>query len=1177
MWYASKKRGCFFILIVIFLSVTVNEVSAQVRINEIMADNLNTIADPEKGNYGDWIELYNSGSASVSLTGYSLSDDIENLGRWLFPDGSKISGNGFLLIWADNDDAGYHTNFRLNKGGEIIILSDPGLVVLDSITFIEQIEDVSYGRLNDGGSEWVFFSKPSPGTSNTGGSTELVAAPPVFSLSSGFYDGQQTLELRAQSEDANIYYTLDGSLPSQSSTKFQNPVILNKTGVIRAIQLQVGYLPSPVVTKTFLIDEPTTLPVFSIVTDPVNLWDDDTGIYVEGTGYTWGWGHGNFWQNWEKPCFVEFWEDNRKQKIAQAAGLKIHGALTRTASQKSLRIIARSEYGKTKFSYRFFKDKNISSFNEIVLRSSGNDWARTMMADGLMNTIVAGQMDIDYDAFRPAILFLNGEYWGIHNIREKIGDDYIEENHGFDKDNLDLLSQIDDIREGDRIAYNELLNFVKQNSMADEANYSFAKSRMDIQEYINYYVAQVFFANHDWPAGNIKYWRTRTEFGKWRWILFDTDLAYQKPYLNTLLWASDPSIHYPGTTDIFNGLLDNDGFRKQFLNTFQYHMATTFKEERLIGIIDSLQAFIEPEIQRHIDRWIGKHGWTHTNADGVYDETTWLKSYQDWANNVDGFRQFSKNRANFLNTFVSEFYEYGGSFELLLDIDPPRSGKIWINEDIAYAEPIELVLFKDQPLSIQPVNNIDTEFSNWLLNRNYYDEGAVVEFVSKNSTWKYLDTGQYPQTNWVSKDFNDSEWKMGLGILGYNNDNILTVLNYGTDDSKKYISYLFRHKFDIVSRADWSEIIVHLLRDDGAVVYLNGQEIIRTNMPADSDFNSLATTGTDAIDENKYFDFNIPTNYLVSGTNTIAVEVHQVSASSSDLSFDLSLIGMAGTSSEIGETIYDEIVTNSFDSRTKLTASFSLLSEPLLLKINEVMSVNAGAFLTNAGQSPDWVEIYNPNDRVVDIGGLFITDNLLNPGKWQIPTNDPKITSIQPKSFLVLLADQKVSLGVEHIDLRLSRLGEEMAIYHQTGDSFVLIDSIFFPALQENTSFGRYPDGDDKWVIFTISSTPGQSNKILEDIIPDVPIYLFASYPNPFIHSTTIRFYLKEEALVQVLVRDLQGKIVKILADGLYGPGLQVVMWNGKDDQNKDVPPGMYFYTIYSTFYSDTYRTIRLR
>ncbi|MCK5822041.1 MAG: CotH kinase family protein [Bacteroidales bacterium] len=853
--------------------MTVNEASGQIRVNEIMADNLNTIADPDKGNYGDWIELYNTGSSSVSLTGYSLSDDVDNLGKWIFPQGSKISGHGFLLIWADNDDAGYHTNFRLSKGGEIIILSDKGLTVLDSIRFIEQIEDVSFGRLNDGGAEWAYFSKPSPGTSNSSGSTELVAAPPVFSMRSGFYDGKQTLELTAQSEDASIYFTLDGSFPTQSSAQYSNPIKLNNTGVVRAIQLHVGYLPSPVITKTYFIDEPTTLPVFSIVTDPDNLWDDNSGIYVEGSDYVWGWGHGNFWQDWEKPCFVEFWEANRKQKIAQAAGLKITGALTRTASQKSLRIIARSDYGKSKFSYKFFKDKDISSYNDIVLRSSGNDWAKTMFADGMMATIVSGQMDIDYNAYRPAILFLNGEYWGIHNIREKVGDDYIEENHGFDKDNLDFLSQINDVREGDRSDYNELLSFVNNNAMSNDANYKFAESRIDIQEYINYYIAQIFYANHDWPAGNIKYWKTRTEFGKWRWILFDTDLAYQQFGLNTLNWATDPNPPYEGATDLFRGLMDNEGFRNLFLNTYQFHISTTFSKDRLISIIDSLQTVIEPEIGRHIDRWRGHHGWTFA-TDDFYIETPDLDSYEDWVVNVEGFRQFSSSRASFLNSFVSQYFGYGTPFELVLDIDPPGSGKIWVNEDRGFEQAAIMTVFADQPLSLQPVGNIDSDFQNWVLNTGFYEEGNEVQLAPKSSSWKYLDTGQYPNSTWVSKDFDDSGWKSGPGILGYNHASAQTVINYGPDASNKYISYLFRHKFEIESKAIWKDIIIHLLRDDGAVVFLNGQEVIRSNMGNGTSFNSTATTGVDASDEDKYLSFNIPSSYLVAGVNTLVVEVH---------------------------------------------------------------------------------------------------------------------------------------------------------------------------------------------------------------------------------------------------------------------------------------------------------------
>lgn len=1175
MRYSSYIK-VFVISLVVLTNFLVCDLKAQVVINEIMANNKVTIADPDNGKYGDWIELYNMGNTSVDLTGYGLSDKRDVLNKWIFRNGTVIPGNAFMLVWADNDDFGLHTNFRLSSSGETIILSDAALLVLDSVAFTEQIQDVSFGRLNDGGSEWAYFSNPSPGSTNSGGSTELVSAPTIFSLESGFYEGNQFLTLTSQSANSKIYYTLNGADPSQTSSIYQEPIAINQSTVIRCIQLETGYLPSPIVTKTIFIDENTTLPVFSITTDPENLWSKETGIYNEGNDYVWGWNLGNFWQNWEKPCYVEFWEANRKKKISQAAGLKINGALTRTASQKSLRIIAKSIYGKTKFSYKFFKDKDISSYNELVLRSSGNDWANTMMADGMMASIVARQMDIDYTCYRPAILFLNGEYWGIHNIREKVGGDYIEENHGYDKDNVDLLSQIDDLREGDRVNYTELLNFVKNNSMADIENYSYVQTKLDIKEYINYYISQIFYSNIDWPAGNIKYWRSRDEYSKWRWIIFDTDLAFQKVNHNTMTWASDPAYHIAGVTDLFSGLMDSDKFKEEFLNTFQYHMATTFSSKRVISIIDSLQLAIEPEIDRHIERWYGQHGWTYTTSNGIYLETPWLESYETWQDNIEEFRNFARNRASFLNSHVSSFFAYGKPIELSLNIDPPGAGRIWINEEKGTPDPINMLVFENQTINFQTLNNLDTDFQYWIEQSGVYNDGDQIQIIPKSSEWKFLDSGDYPGTNWMNKNFDDSAWPEGPGPLGYNDLNVQTIVDFGGDPANKHITYWFRKSFEYSLSVNWKSLMVKVLRDDGAIVYLNGQEIARTNMPDDSNYNTFALDGTDGKDETTYFDFPIPNQYLVRGINTIAVEVHQFSTTSSDLIFDLGLAGVTGATDGESITHQDLSLSKNFTEKTILTAVFEPLSQSLHLSINEIMTSNSGAYLTETGKSPDWVEIYNPNDKIVDVGGLYITDNLLNPDKWRIPSNEPKITSIQPKGFLLLLADQRYTLGPEHLGLQFSAQGEEVGLFQRKQNEFVLIDSMFFPAIPANTSFGRYGDGEDEWRNFVASITPGGPNKDIEDIIPDVPLYLFQNFPSPFSISTKVRFNLKDSAPIRLIVRDMNGKLVKVLTDRIYDSGLITIDWDGTNEQNRLVPPGMYFYTIYSNFYSDTYRTIKL-
>lgn len=1178
MRYSKNTKILSVSVLALLILFMFHDLSAQLKINELMADNQMTIADPDQGDFGDWIEILNLGNTSIDLTGYGLSDDSEDLKKWVFPNGTIIPGNTFMLIWADNDNVGLHTNFRLSRSGETLILTDAQSVVLDSIAFAEQIEDVSYGRLNDGGTEWVFFSRPSPGSTNSGGSSELVAAPAKFSHESGFYEGKQTVSLTAQSPGAKIYYTLDGSNPSQSSSIYVNPVVLDTTSVLRCIQLEQGYLPSPVITKTYLIDESTTLPVFSIVTDPENLWSQDSGIYVEGKDYVWAWFAGNFWQPWERECFVEFWESNRKQKISQGAGLRISGALTRTASQKALRIIARSEYGKKKFSYKFFKNKDISSFNEIVLRGSGNDWAGTMMADGMMATIVSGQMDIDYGSYRPAILFLNGVYWGIHNIREKIGDDFIKENHYVDKDNIDLLSQIDDPREGDFIAYHELLDFINSNSMTNASNYEYVESKIDIPEYINYYVTQIYYSNHDWPAGNIKYWRTRDEYGIWRWILFDTDLAFKNFSANTMTWVTNPLPDQPGARVLFNGLIENEKFQKLFLDTYQYHMATTFSTDRLIGIIDSLQSAIQPEIARHIDRWQGYHGWTWTSADGTIESITpGLESYEDWEANVEGFRNYARKRPGFLNSFVSTYFGYGSkTIELTLDIDPPGSGRIWVNGEKGSAEKLKMVVFENQQISFQAIGNLNTDFQYWNEKVGSYEEGDEIQLIPKSSVWKYLDNGVFPGSNWTAKNFNDSDWGSGPGLLGYNDLNAQTIISFGSDPASKHITYWFRHSFEVPANAVWKSLVLNLKRDDGAIVYLNGQEIVRSNMPAVSDQYTLAESGVDEEDEGTYFEYAINKDYLISGVNTLAVEVHQVTASSSDLSFDLGMTGTVAASAGFSTTYQDLVLNNSFTENTSLTALFGSLSQDLHLSINEIMSANSGAYITEIGKTPDWVEIYNPNDRIVDVGGLYITDNLLIPDKWRIPSNEPKLTSIDAKGYLVLLADQRTSLGADHIDIQFSSQGEEVGLYRFSNNEFVLIDSLFFPAIPQNTSFGRYTDGEDDWRNFIATVTPGSENKVIEDVIPNTPLYLFRNFPNPFSQSTTIRFNLKDDAPIRLIVRDLNGQLIKVLTDVNYTAGLHSVKWDGTNEQSRTVPPGMYFYTIFSNYYTDTYRIVKL-
>lgn len=1158
------------------LLIVSQSMRGQLYINEFLADNQTVLADPDFGDFADWVEIYNAGGTAVNLSGYALSDDSEAFGKWLFPEGTSIPARGFLLVWLDNENSGLHASFRLSKTGESVYLSDRNLALLDSVRFDEQIENVSYGRRVDGSDEWVYFQTPTPGLSNGSGTGDLVAAKPVFSMESGFYDGSQTLVLTPQSARATIYYTLDGSDPGQGSIRYQNPIQLDTTTSVRAMQVEDGFLHSPVATRTYLIDEPTTLPVFSIVTDPDNLWDPDEGIYVEGPDYVWGWGNGNFWQDWEKPCYVEFWESDRELKISQGAALKITGALTRTASQKSLRLIAKGEYGKTKFTYRMFKDKEISSINDIVLRSSGNDWARTMMADGLMQTLVAGQMDIDYQSYRPAILFLNGQYWGIHNIREKVGDDYIEENHGFPKDNIDLLSQTDDIREGDRTQYDALLTYIESHDLNVDEYYDYVSDRIDLQEYVNYYVTQIYYANHDWPAGNIKYWRPRIEPSKWRWILFDTDLAFQQPFLNTMAWVTDPNPEYEIENDLFIGLMKSRRFQQLFLNTYQYHMASTFKTERVLPVIDSLQAAIEPEIRRHIERWRGYHGWTYV-YEGEYMKTGYLESYEAWKGYVNQFRTFARNRPDDLNQFVADHFGIGSPTRVIVAVSEPQTGKVWINQDKSTDRSLELVYFTNQELTLEPLVNANSLFSQWVIEQGFYNPGDLVPVIPRLSVWKYLDSGQYPGSGWTETGFDDDEWSEGNGVLGYNYADAATILSYGDDPADKHISYWFRKDFRVSDRSDFQSLQVQLLRDDGALVYLNGQLIVSSNIPADADHTSLALSGVDDSEESRYFIYELPVQSLQTGMNTLAVEVHQVSKTSSDLSFDLALYGTAARA--MGERTYsqDERIETIITDRIQYTAEFETSNQPVKLYLNEVMADNLSTVITDYGRTPDWVEIYNPNDYAIDVAGLYITDNLLNPDKFMIPVGQPAYTLVPAGGFIYLIADGDRLYHPGYVNLQFAAEGEEIGLYQQTDNGFVLIDSIFYPALTTDASFGRYPDGADSWHTFSRSATPGKANQINNQEKPDVPLYVLQNYPNPFNDQTTIVFGNKDDLVILLEIRDVHGRLVKKLSHQEWPSGEHELIWDGRDESGTKAASGMYLIVARSGFYVQVKKMIYIR
>ena len=485
--------------------------SQNLVINEIMSSNSSTIYD-EDSEASDWIELYNNSSEPINIEGYNLSDDSLNIQKWQF--GSTVIASGeYLVVFASDKDTQrtyWHTNFKLNASGEKIILSDSSGLVIDQVDIPASFTDISFARISDGSLPWI-FQVPSPGSENTGNEIQGFSDTVSVSLPGGFYPSAISVELSAGTSD--IYYTLDGSDPDSGSQKYSTPINITKTTTLKALSMKEDYLPSPTTYQSYFINEETDLPVISLISDPYNLFDPDSGIYT------------NYTMDWERSAHVEFFEDDKSFGFSENCGIEIYGSQSANWDQKSITVKFKDKYGVTNIDYPLFPGFRINTFKAFVLRNAGNDFQYTHIRDAVMQTLVK-DLDIDYLEYRPATSFINGEYWGIYNIREKINEHYIANRHGVDPDNIDLLENNMKVIQGDSLSYQQLIDYISTNDMTTDDAYTYLDSVIDLDECILYFAAQAYYDNLDWPGTNIKFWRERSASGKWRWILFGVEFGF---------------------------------------------------------------------------------------------------------------------------------------------------------------------------------------------------------------------------------------------------------------------------------------------------------------------------------------------------------------------------------------------------------------------------------------------------------------------------------------------------------------------------------------------------------------------------------------------------------------------------------------------------------------------------
>jgi hypothetical protein len=577
-----------------------------VVINELLAGNASATLDPDYKNFVPWVELHNTGGSAVNLGGYRLTDDLDTPTRWIIPSGVTIPAGGYLILWLDGQGSGRHAPYVLGMSGELGLFMPDGTPV-DTLTFGPQLSDVAYGR--NGSGDWRYYDPATPGAANgSGQATAAQAAPPTLSPPGGFYGSAQAVTLSA-APGATIRYTIDGSRPTANSPVYSVPIAVNGPTAVRARAFAADSLPSPAATSTYLVGVNPNLDVVSLVTDPAFFFDDFIGIYVDGKAGVanpkCGKKVANWNQPWERPVSVELFAADGLV-FQQDSGVAIAGSCTRKDPQKQLQLFARPGYGDDDFSAALFADKPFDAYERIILRAAGQDAANTLLRDALGQQLVVGQMDIDRQAYRPAVVFINGAFWGVYGIRERMDEYFVTSNYGLGLDEFDLIEKKSLVLAGSITNWNTLYSYISNNSPATPSVYSYLQTQIDIDEFINYQILEIYSDNIDWPHNNIRWWRAHDD-GQWRWMVYDMDAAFgrgTKGYNNnTFKFAAAAKGERAHNALILRRLMLNPTFKAQFGQRFAAHLNTTYQSERVIGVIDDMADTIAPQMPNHIARW----------------------------------------------------------------------------------------------------------------------------------------------------------------------------------------------------------------------------------------------------------------------------------------------------------------------------------------------------------------------------------------------------------------------------------------------------------------------------------------------------------------------------------------------------------------------------------------------
>lgn len=694
------------LLTIVFLCL-VQLAQPAVFINELMSRNASYKMN-ELFNFAGWVELYNAGSESVELSHLVFSDGKKS---WQCKAEGQLAPNSYVLVYFDELDKGAHASFKLDADGGVLRLLSTDGVELDVVIYPKGFRNTSYGRAEDGGSEMGTLGAPTPNASNNvDGFVKKQTVAPEFDLAPGFYKGEQIIGITALADSATIYYTLDGSEPQAGlSPIYEEPITVSKNTPLRAIAVEDGKLKSDITTATYFINErDISLPVVSLVTDHKYFYDDSIGMLVVGVNGSkvpanqgLPYEYANYMNDWSRPCNIEYFEGKHKRQVLNMeVKSSVFGGYTKIKNKKSIKINASKSCGYNKMTASLFRQKPSLQWKSIILRNSGSEFEGSHLRDGFAQSLITGQMDLDYQAFEPAVVFINGKYYALLNVRERSNKDFVYSNFGLSEEDIIIEESSTSYGIVTTNEYWNLLQFSKKDMLADGV-YETIDSLIDVNEFLNYFMTEVYYANLDWAGNNLKVWR-RKEAGKWRWIVYDTDFGF-----GCVGKMNDNTFKAAEINSTYKSFIKNKRLRDRLISKFSVHLATTFKPERVVHILDSISSYVEPEAL-------------------YFHQNVIRKDSADWYRQIQSMRNFANQRPDSLFGIISRHFALGDTAAIRICSDIPGT-RYTFNEEPVKVSDLQTKFYNGLDVNIKAVVPDGYRFKHWEISGDSIVDSLLVD------------------------------------------------------------------------------------------------------------------------------------------------------------------------------------------------------------------------------------------------------------------------------------------------------------------------------------------------------------------------------------------------------------------------------------------------------------------